>query len=613
MAIDLSAYEIVLLDALEMVRKLNDMRVAIQAGVNDTEDSTYERLDDQDAIIAALAPVITSGVTFKGLHSAAGAAYPSTPVNGDYWIISVAGTISSIYYQPGDAIIYHSASWITIPATPELSRTNPLAYAVSVAMSSSTTVGGIQGVSATDLNMGTNDFTITFDEIIPTTRPSADIVLDRKHDGTSGWILTLRTTGIVRLQINSTTYDSTVAIASATNVNPRISVPVVRSSASAAGSVTICSNGVIVGAAVAITAGAPVSVDNTSARIINGTATTRNEGRWSASRLYNRALSAAQVADLAINGPALTDRVASNTNLITGDSVNFEGGTAGLWVVNSGAGATSVAVNTVSPITGTYDLKIVTNGASNSGGYINLGAVTVGKKYRLKFAYKNASAGFSIRGKTATLPGSGSTWGTFSAIPLGDGTYIAEIDIALTTSSARFHIYCDTVQSIQLDTFEFTLLGITSELLASNAQGNTGQVIDTSGNRNHHVLPASGATVVGANPARSRQVRSRHTWTATSELQYWSGVNQEILPSNAALEYIDISSDASLSVNIGNGTTATFYASAVALVSGWNRITVAGIYAGTTSATRKITITPTASATASLQCVATYHATEIET
>jgi hypothetical protein len=196
------------------------------------------------------------------------------------------------------------------------SELSTMSRAISVQMTASATVGGIQQLDNDNLDMGTNDFTLEFDEVIPTTRPSADIVLDRKHDGTNGYILTLRTTGIVRLQINATTYDSTAPLASATNVNPKLYIQVIRETATVAGSVTHYSNGVIVGTAVAISAGAPVSVNNASARIISGTATTRTAGSLQASRLFNRALTAAEVLDYTYNLPALENRGANNSSIL---------------------------------------------------------------------------------------------------------------------------------------------------------------------------------------------------------------------------------------------------------------------------------------------------------
>ena len=145
--------------------------------------------------------------------------------------------------------------------------TNPLARAVRVAMTASASVGGIQQLSTVNNNFGTGNFSIEFDSVVPTTRPAADIVLDRKHDGTNGYILTLRTTGIVRLQINGTNYDSTVALTSATNVNRKLLVSVVRETTAVAGSVTFYSQGVIVGTAVTIT----VHPDPATELVTNGT------------------------------------------------------------------------------------------------------------------------------------------------------------------------------------------------------------------------------------------------------------------------------------------------------------------------------------------------------
>jgi hypothetical protein len=481
----------------------------------------------------------------------------------------------------------------------------PLAMAVQAQMTASTTVGGVQQLDNDNLDMGTSDFTVGWDAFIPTTRPAAAIDLDRKHDGTNGYILTLRTTGVIRLQINATSYDSTVALASATNVNPKIRVVVVRESASVAGSVTFYSQGLIVGTAVAISAGAPTTVNNASARIISGTATTRTACNLQSSRLYNRALSAAEILSLELYGPTLADRSAKQSSAVSGNALNGQSTRAFTSFTGSSAGFVGTKTATNTAAYGGWDISIV-----------------VGQKIRVRFDYIASVATGSvncvtaIRSSRSDITAASTAAVTFATGAGGSGSATAELTASLTgTYFLAFQIQSADgtgTMSLEIANAEIVKTGLVSELIASNAQSNTGQIIDTSGNRNHALLPASGATVVGANPARSRQVRSRHTWTATSELQYLGGVNQEVLPPNAAIEFIDIESNGSLSVNIGNGTTATQYASAVALVSGWNRIALASVFAGATSATRKLTITPTASATAILNCIVTYHGTEVE-
>ncbi len=121
MPLDLSAYDIDIGDTRDLVEKLNSAHRAIEAGVNATEDTVGDRLDDQDVIIDGLAGAMTAGVTFKGTHSAAGGSYPAGPANGDYWIISAAGTISGVYFNVGDSIVYYSSSWIRVVAVLNLS------------------------------------------------------------------------------------------------------------------------------------------------------------------------------------------------------------------------------------------------------------------------------------------------------------------------------------------------------------------------------------------------------------------------------------------------------------------------------------------------------------
>lgn len=53
----------------------------------------------------------TGSVIYRGLWSAAGGTYPTTPALGDYYLISAAGTISAINYAVGDSIIYNGATW----------------------------------------------------------------------------------------------------------------------------------------------------------------------------------------------------------------------------------------------------------------------------------------------------------------------------------------------------------------------------------------------------------------------------------------------------------------------------------------------------------------------
>ncbi len=255
MPLDLSAYDIDIGDTRDLVEKLNNAHRAIEAGVNATEDTVTDRLDDQDAIIDGLAGAMTAGVTFKGTHSAAGGSYPAGPAAGDYWIISAAGTISGVYFNVGDSIVYYSSSWIRIPATPDMSAINPLTKAIRVAITAATSgSNGIQALTSSNLNMGTNNCAPCFRVLIPNTRPSSFTELWGKFDTTLNLGLRVRllTTGHLQLSLNGRRYVTTAALPAATNILPLIQVPITRESATSGGSVTVVVDGVQLGDALAI-------------------------------------------------------------------------------------------------------------------------------------------------------------------------------------------------------------------------------------------------------------------------------------------------------------------------------------------------------------------------
>jgi len=58
-----------------------------------------------------------SGLTYKGVLDASGGSYPGSPSQGDYYIISVAGTIDGTTYAVSDWATYNGASWDKIDNT----------------------------------------------------------------------------------------------------------------------------------------------------------------------------------------------------------------------------------------------------------------------------------------------------------------------------------------------------------------------------------------------------------------------------------------------------------------------------------------------------------------
>jgi hypothetical protein len=158
---------------------------------------------------------------------------------------------------------------------------------------------------------------------------------------------------------------------------------------------------------------------------------------------------------------------------------------------------------------------------------------------------------------------------------------------------------------------EIKKLGITSELIASNAQSSTGQILDSSGNKNHALLPASGATVVGVPVSQTREVRWTNTWDGTNELQYIGGVNQAILPANAYIESIigTVSGATPHDIIIGDGSDTNRYVTiTTGLAAGTTNFALA---ARTTDGTNlKLTVDPNTDATMSIAWVISYKTLE---
>jgi hypothetical protein len=497
---------------------------------------------------------------------------------------------------------------VTIPA-----RTNPLAQAVSVQMTASASVRGIQQLDNDNLDMGTNDFTLHWEGALPDWTPSAEQRLYQKFVGGVEYVfLRLSTSGnlIVSLAASGSvlyTATSTASVGIADNGAGKISAVVVRETSLANGSVTFYVNGVQLGSAVSITAAATVSISNAAVAIYMGGATARTAGNFFGFRLFNRALSAAEVLDLSINGVALADRGASQTPVYTSD---FSAGADG-WVDF----ASSTVTGNVDGIDGVDDVlefeALTSNPRASTGAdlrdirdkqyfyvqfdmYHSGNLTTKGVQLRDDFfsariirvsGDSSSSAAFtSPDGEWTTVRG---VFTTSSDAAIGGPIDITHVNAAGNAPSAT------AGDKVYIKNFIYKTAGLTSELIASNAQSNTGQIFDTSGNKNHALLPASGATVVGRPVSQTREVRWTNTWAGTNELQYIGGVNQAILPANAYIESIvgTVSGATPHDIIVGNGSDTDRYVTiTTGLAAGTTNFALA---ARTTDGTNlKLTVDP---------------------
>jgi len=72
----------------------------------------YAGLDASGKIVVSLLPDSVLGqLTYKGVLDASTETYPATPDTGDYYVVSVAGTISTVDYEIGDWAVYNGTTW----------------------------------------------------------------------------------------------------------------------------------------------------------------------------------------------------------------------------------------------------------------------------------------------------------------------------------------------------------------------------------------------------------------------------------------------------------------------------------------------------------------------
>jgi hypothetical protein len=192
-----------------------------------------------------------------------------------------------------------------------------------------------------------------------------------------------------------------------------------------------------------------------------------------------------------------------------------------------------------------------------------------------------------------------------------DGTYTRYFTGVLAPISG-LRIFGDSSgDDFELDDVKLVKTGLVSELIASNAQSDTGQILDTSGNKNHALLPASGATVVGRPVSQTREVRWTNTWDGTNELQYIGGVNQAILPANAYIESIvgTVSGATPHDIIVGDGSDTDRYVTiTTGLAAGTTSFTLAN---RTTDGTNlKLTVDVDTNATMSIAWVIRYSTLE---
>lgn len=130
---------------------------------------------------------ITGQLIYRGAWSAASGTFPSIPVLGDYYKVTVSGTINSVTYNVGDHIIYNGSTWDHVDNTETTANTTV------------TLVGEVTGTGQTGTNIATMLGTVA--DIDFSTTGSVDSVARLKWNDGDGTLEVGLKGGNVTLQI----------------------------------------------------------------------------------------------------------------------------------------------------------------------------------------------------------------------------------------------------------------------------------------------------------------------------------------------------------------------------------------------------------------------------
>jgi len=442
-----------------------------------------------------------------------------------------------------------------------------------------------------NINMGTNNFTMVWKGALPDWTPASELNIIYKYQAAAiRMYLLLETSGVFRVWINGNSYDSTVANTFVDGTAHKIVAVIVRETASTAGSVTFYADGLQLGAAVAITAGAPGSVTSTGDLYVNGFSGARNAGTTYFAAVFNRALSAAEVLNLYRNGIDYADKWGSQADLWDAAASVFTSGTYA-WVAYGG--------NSIANAGNALQITYVNNA---SGAYVYLkdasdltADLIAGKRYRLECtaSYSGGSAGVKLR------ISSGSVATDSAILTTTPTTYLLEFTAASATSDVFLLTAMGISNVVTIDNIHLYEIGATLALEPEGIQPAPGQWLDSSSNKNHAMQPSSGSSLT--RNKRDFEVRWTNTWAGTHEAQYINGVNQSVLPANCYIdEIIGVVAGGTIEdIRIGDGSaTERWVANTTGLAAGTTSFTLANRISDGTN--YKLVVDPDANFTGSI-------------
>ena len=113
---------------------LQELETAVETKISSSEKGAANGvapLNSSSKIDSSYLPsAIVGALKYKGVLDASAGSYPSSPEQGDYYVISVAGTISGNYYHMGDWAVYNGSSWDDIDNAQTITSVNSQTGAV---------------------------------------------------------------------------------------------------------------------------------------------------------------------------------------------------------------------------------------------------------------------------------------------------------------------------------------------------------------------------------------------------------------------------------------------------------------------------------------------------
>jgi hypothetical protein len=127
------------------VSNLTSDLAACEKTANKGQANGYPGLDSSGHVPTAQLPsAVLGAMEYQGTFDCSGGSYPSSPAKGQYWVCSVAGTISGTAYSVGDWLTYNGSSWNRLDGAQlaQPSNTSPVADGTAAAGTAATFARG---------------------------------------------------------------------------------------------------------------------------------------------------------------------------------------------------------------------------------------------------------------------------------------------------------------------------------------------------------------------------------------------------------------------------------------------------------------------------------------